>query len=79
MEEGLSSTGNWEIVGRVRDDQINNAIQRIHEALRNPKYDLFGNNCEHFARYVTTGVKESKQLQGAVAIAALGALLISIW
>ena len=67
------------MMGRVLDDQILNAKKRIDEALRNPLYDLFGNNCEHFARYVTTGIKKSKQLQNTVAVVALGALLISLW
>lgn len=75
----LSNTGSWEIIGKVIDDQLINVKKRIHEALRNPVYDLFGNNCEHFALYVTTGIKESKQLQSAVAVVALGALLISLW
>ncbi len=74
-----STTGTWDVMGKVLDDQILNAKKRIHEALRNPLYDLFGNNCEHFARYVTTGLKESKQLQNAVAVVALGSLLISLW
>lgn len=75
----LSNTGSWELMGKVNDDQLINAKKRIHEALKKPEYDLFGNNCEHFARYVTTGIKESKQLQSAVAVIALGAILYSLW
>lgn len=35
----------------------------VWEALRRPSYDLFGNNCENFARYVATGKRESTQVQ----------------
>ncbi|MDR1789540.1 MAG: lecithin retinol acyltransferase family protein [Opitutaceae bacterium] len=35
------------------------AKERIIEASKNPKYDLFGNNCEHFAKYVAFDKKES--------------------
>jgi len=51
----------------------------MQRANSDPTYNLFGNNCEHFARYVTTGIKESKQLQTAVGLISLGgALLYSI-
>ena len=43
------------------------AIARIYRAAENPNYDLFGHNCEHFARYVATGRRESTQIQLAVA------------
>jgi hypothetical protein len=39
-------------------------------------YDLFGNNCEHFARFVASGTKESKQLQVVVL---LGAAAVAMW
>lgn len=76
----LINTGCWKIIGKVKDNEITNVKKRIQRAIRNPKYNLFGNNCEHFARYVTTGIKESKQLQATVGIViTLGALLYSIW
>ena len=59
----LSETGHWEMQGKVDPSMEKSAISRIKEALKNPGYDLFGHNCEHFARFVTTGVKESKQIQ----------------
>lgn len=77
--DGLSNTGSWEILEKVQDDDIINTKKRFQEAINNPAYNLVVNNCEQFARYVTTGVKESKQLQGVGAIIALGALLYSIW
>lgn len=75
----LCNTGIWAEIYKVNDSQVSEVKERIKEALKNPKYDLFGNNCEHFARYVTTGIKESKQLQSAVAVAAIGAIIYSLW
>lgn len=68
----LQSTGPWEIHQRITDET--EAIQRMNQAFSNPSYDLFGNNCEHFARYVATGVRESTQLQAAGFIAGLAVL-----
>lgn len=75
----LRNTGKWNILGKVKDSKLSNAKLRIQTAIKNPKYNFFCNNCEQFARYVTTGIKESKQLQAAVCIVALGALLSLIW
>jgi len=69
----LQETGQWEVHLQITDEQA--AIQRINKAFLNPNYDLFGNNCEHFARYVATGVHESTQLQVAGMIAGLAALV----
>lgn len=54
------------------------ATARLQEALvsANP-YDLFQNNCEHFARYVIMGKPESTQVKGALLFA--GLLLGVIW
>jgi hypothetical protein len=68
-------TGNWVVLGRVTDESM--ARERIRAAAAQPNYDLFGNNCEHFARYVATGRRESTQLQ-AVGIFA-GLALLAIW
>lgn len=76
----LANTGTWHIIGKVDDSDLANAIARIQKAIKNPNYDLFGNNCEQFARYVTTGRKESKQLQTAVGIGlSLAAIVILVW
>lgn len=75
----LVNTGTWQIIGKVKDSELASAKMRIQKAIENPNYDLFGNNCEQFARYVTTGVKESKQLQTAAGIMALTALVILVW
>ena len=75
----LRDTGNWESLGMVLPEHEPAAIARIYEALRNPAYDLFGHNCEQFARFVTTGRAESGQLQnvvGAVVLIAVGAAIV---
>ena len=66
----------FEFMGKVMPEFEHEARQRIWETWKNPKYNLFGNNCEHFARYVTTGKKESKQLQAFGGIAALAAVCV---
>lgn len=51
------------------------ALQRLERATVNT-YDFVTQNCEHFARYVVTGTRESRQIQGGLALAALGALIL---
>ena len=68
----LQDTGHWERHRRITDEA--GAIRRISQAFMSPHYDLFGNNCEHFARYVATGVRESTQLQAAGFVAGLAVL-----
>ena len=69
----LQNTGSWQDCWRITDEDY--AIQRMKQAFNNPGYDLFGNNCEHFARYVATGVRESTQLQVVGVMAGLAALV----
>ncbi|MBX3133431.1 MAG: hypothetical protein KF689_08630 [Gemmatimonadaceae bacterium] len=64
----LSQTGPWESVGRIHD--LVSARRRLVEALRTPRYNLFGNNCEHFVAHVATGVRRSPQLAKASGVAA---------
>jgi len=68
----LQSTGSWQECWRIEDETY--AIQRMNQAFFIPNYDLFGNNCEHFARYIATGVRESTQLQAAAVVVGLTAL-----
>ncbi len=70
-------TGVRAVLGRITDEA--HAIQRMMGALQNPGYDLFGHNCEHFARYVATGNMESTQLQAVGVIAGLTALVVFAW
>ena len=69
----LQNTGVWEILGRITNEQ--HAIKRMASAFQNSNYNLFGHNCEHFARYVATGRHESRQLQAVGVVAGLAALV----
>jgi hypothetical protein len=71
----LQSTGQWKVLAKITDEA--DAMMRIRTAAENPNYSLFGHNCEHFARYVATGKRESKQVQAGVFIAGLVALALS--
>jgi hypothetical protein len=54
-------TGTWKIIMKLEDEP--GAIRRLIAACANPVYNTTGNNCEHFARYVATGKRESQQVQ----------------
>jgi hypothetical protein len=71
----LSQLGPVQVVGVVVDEQ--GALARLRHALVDPRYDLFGHNCEHFARFVVTGARESTQLQGIFALVAVGTLIFA--
>lgn len=70
----LADTGDWKVLGKITDES--DAISRIRKAIENTSYDLFGNNCEHFARYVATGRRESTQLQAWAFIASLIGIIV---
>ncbi|TGK88243.1 hypothetical protein EHQ23_05235 [Leptospira bourretii] len=61
----------WKIVSKVDDQFLDKVKLRLNSAFQNPGYDLFGNNCEHFARYIVEGKSYSGQLQTAGVIAGL--------
>jgi Lecithin retinol acyltransferase len=61
----------WEILGRMQSNELAVVVKRVQMSL-NDAYDLLSNNCEHFARFVVTGKKESSQIQGAVGWGILG-------
>jgi hypothetical protein len=63
----LEGTGKWEIVSSIVDEA--GARARIGIAATTPNYDLFGNNCEHFARFVAVGERRSSQVLKAVGVA----------
>lgn len=73
----FQDTGIWYVIGQVTDEAA--AFARFEMALSTPGYDLFGHNGEHFARFVTTGVWESKQLQAAGLVAGLAILTAASW
>lgn len=68
----FQGTGAWTVLGVVADEA--GAIQRMNSAFQCPDYHWFGNNCEHFARFVATGTRESKQVQAGAAVAGLALL-----
>ena len=69
----LKDTGHWNILGKVVD--VPSAKMRLREAFTNPRYDLFGNNCEHFARFVAMNQHSSGQLFWGVAGVTVTAVL----
>jgi len=70
------TTGVWEMIDRVPPDQIRPAVARAMKVLNEPGYDLLTNNCEHTARYITSGEKRSTQVGWYVTAAAVVAGLI---
>lgn len=58
----------WTILLRAGDEAA--ALGRLAR-LRSERYALLDSNCEHFAREAVTGVRESRQVQGAVLVGAL--------
>jgi hypothetical protein len=71
-----NQTGTWGIVGQVPQQLVPSAVARFSEALQKSDYNLFTNNCEQFARYVTEGQEHSTQVGAAVIV---GALAIMAW
>ena len=68
--------GTVHIMGQVPPHLVPLAVARFSVALQENDYDLFTNNCEHFARYVTEGQKYSTQVVAAVAV---GVLALVVW
>lgn len=71
----LRDTDGWFLLCKIEDESA--VISRVNVALHDPTYKLFWHNCEHFARFVAFGVRESKQLQAAGWVAALTALAVA--
>ena len=68
---------NWQVIHKMSQNEIPMAVLRAKLTL-NDRYDLLSDNCEHFARFVTTGRKESLQVQSAIGWAAIG-LATYLW
>jgi Lecithin retinol acyltransferase len=49
--------------GRCDEPEV--VINRAESMLGSPGYDLFANNCEHFATWCITGSHDSAQVQAA--------------
>lgn len=65
---------NGKAVSVVKCEPVDGFEDRINEVLT-LGYQLLSNNCEHIANYVARNQRISKQVQAAVAGAAIGALL----
>jgi|ERR1700686_725399 len=69
-------TGKWNMVGQVDPQMVRSALERVSVAFSDPDYDLFANNCEQFARFISVGQKTSTQLW---AIGLGGAFVFALW
>ena len=67
VEPWLAGDG-WQVLERAQDPE--GALKRL-ESLRDARFGLLNYNCEHFARDIVSGKRESRQLQGAVLVACL--------
>lgn len=73
--EWLAHTaGGWQVVQQIQD--IGEALRRLAEASRRPRYSLLFNNCEHFAHHVASSKRESPQLAKAFGVVVLGGLIV---
>lgn len=63
-------------LGKVSSTQELAAINRLRFASNNLNRWYISNNCEHFARYVTEGYKQSIQLQNATFLGSLAATFL---
>lgn len=64
----------WQIIGWTHD--VHAARTRFTEACADSTYRLFDNNCEHFARYVVSGTRESTQVKSLLAVACVIGLIM---
>lgn len=65
------ASGPWTVLNYTAD--VAAASARMSSACRDPRYRAVDNNCEQFARWVVTGRRESRQVQGVVlGLAAVG-------
>lgn len=75
--EYIQPRDKYRIEKRITD--VGAAKRRLIAASRNPSYDLFGANCEHFARYVAEGNHKSLQISSAVGLIGLAALTFAAY
>jgi hypothetical protein len=71
----LIETGAWEVLSQALNET--EASIRFWRAIKDPVYNAVTNNCEHFARFVITGNRESRQLQTVVIVS--GIVTLAIW
>jgi hypothetical protein len=68
--------GSWNNLGQVPPHLVPSAVARFSAALQENDYNLFTNNCEHFARFVTQGKKQSTRVN---AVAVLSVAGLALW
>ncbi len=73
--EWADNTGIWEAVDEVPSDQTQSVVNRASEAFNDPNYYVLTNNCEHTARYITSGEKKSTQVEWLI----VGGLAALVW
>lgn len=61
----------WEVISKMPNNEIPLAILRTRLSIKDG-YNLLFDNCEHFARFVTTGKKESSQVQNVFGLGIIG-------
>jgi len=66
MEEFLDS-GKIEVVEYDFADSVSIVVNRALERIGKKEYNLFTNNCEHFARFCKTGELKSEQVEDVIA------------
>jgi hypothetical protein len=69
----VENSGPWYVVGQSGDYEQSRLA--FWQACETPDYNLFTNNCEHFARSVVMGRHASSQIQNAVVT---GAVVLAI-
>jgi len=74
VAEVWSAAPGWEVLGKAQDESL--ALQRLHLE-GGARYALVGFNCEHFARHVVNGRRESRQVQGVAVLGLLAALILA--
>ncbi|SRR5258706_14679275 len=74
--EWAETTGAWEKVEEVPLHQTQFAVARALEEFDQPHYYPLTNNCEHTARYITSGEKKSTQVNGVLWV---GLVAFAIW
>ena len=72
----IEDSGPWYV--RAKSIDIQKSYQTFWEACETPDYNFVSNNCEHFARSVVLGRRESSQIQNAVVFGALVLAAIGI-
>ena len=58
--------GSIEVVHYDSCDPVEDVIDRARSRLEEQDYDLLRDNCEHFARWCKTGLKESRQVENVI-------------